>query len=58
MSHARARFGWTYLDNGRSQAVLVADRVHVSLQIHVEEFKHEIELGVRVDDVEQSVWCQ
>lgn len=48
--------GWgvTYLDHIGSKTILVADRVHVTFQVEVEELEDEVELGVGVNNVEQS----
>lgn len=43
----------THLDNVGSHALAVADFVHVTLEVHVEELKHEVELRIRVDNVKE-----
>lgn len=45
--------GFTNLDHVGTQAVLVANRVHVLFQIQVEKLEHEIQLGIRVNNVEK-----
>ena len=42
----------THLDNISSHTLTISNLVHVPLQIHVEELEHEVELRIRVDDVE------
>lgn len=45
----------TDLDDGRTETVLVADRVHVLFQVHIQELKHQVQLGVGMNDIEQPI---